>query len=124
MQQRRAAADGFASMRVPVVVSEIRKIAKSPEFRSGLSERAIDGVDRFVSRDEVFPVWEGFLRCFTVFNTLQIDGLPSAMAEPPASVPVWSGDEAAEQLIDSSGGVTGGSARRTQGAAATFDLPL
>ena len=43
------------------------------------------------------------LRCFTVFNTAQVDGLPSGMAEPPPTVPTWSGDEAAEQLIDASG---------------------
>ena len=43
------------------------------------------------------------LRCFTVFNTAQIDGLPPGMAEPLPSVPAWSGDEAAEQLIDASG---------------------
>jgi antirestriction protein ArdC len=47
----------------------------------------------------VFPL----LRCFTVFNTAQIDGLPSGMAEPPPSTPAWPGEEAAERLINAAG---------------------
>ncbi len=43
------------------------------------------------------------LRSFTVFNTAQIDGLPAGMVAQTPSVPAWSGDEAAELLIDASG---------------------
>jgi len=49
--------------------------------------------------ERVIPI----LRTFTVFNTAQIDGLPSGMVEPPPSAPAWSGDEAAELLIEASG---------------------
>ena len=40
------------------------------------------------------------LRCYTVFNTAQIDGLPAALAEPLPSVPKWPSDEVAEALIE------------------------
>ena len=43
------------------------------------------------------------LRAYTLFNVAQIDGLPPAMAEPPPSAPTWTGDEAAELLIEASG---------------------
>ncbi len=43
------------------------------------------------------------LRCYTVFNTAQIDGLPAALAEPLPSVPEWPSDEVAEALIEASG---------------------
>ena len=43
------------------------------------------------------------LRCYTVFNIAQIDGLPAAMAQPVPSVPAWQSDEVAEMLIAASG---------------------
>jgi len=49
--------------------------------------------------DRVIPL----LRCFTVFNTAQIDGLPPAMVETMPSSPAWFGDETAELLIDAAG---------------------
>ena len=42
-------------------------------------------------------------RFYTVFNTAQIDGLPTEYAEPAPSVPLWQGEEAAESLINKSG---------------------
>lgn len=49
-------------MHVPAVVSEIRRIAKSPGFRAGCSKYVLDSLDRLVTRDEMFPVWEGLPR--------------------------------------------------------------
>lgn len=43
------------------------------------------------------------LRCYTVFNTAQIDGLPRTMAQPLPSVPAWQSDDVAEMLIATSG---------------------
>ena len=43
------------------------------------------------------------LRCYTVFNTAQIESLPSALAEPLPSAPDWPSDEVAEELIAASG---------------------
>ena len=44
------------------------------------------------------------LRCFTVFNIAQIDGLPPAHGRSRRQAcRAWSGDEAAELLIDASG---------------------
>jgi antirestriction protein ArdC len=43
------------------------------------------------------------LRCYTVFNTAQIDGLPRTMAQPLPSVPAWQSDDVAELLIATSG---------------------
>lgn len=43
------------------------------------------------------------VRYFTVFNVAQIEGLPAEYAEPPPSVPLWQGEEAAETLINASG---------------------
>ncbi|CAG0980792.1 DNA primase TraC [Burkholderiales bacterium] len=40
------------------------------------------------------------LRSFTVFNTAQIDGLPTGMTESLSRRPAWSGNEAAEELIN------------------------
>ena len=43
------------------------------------------------------------LRCYTVFNLAQIDGLPPALAGAVTRMPDWSGDEVAETLIDACG---------------------
>jgi antirestriction protein ArdC len=55
------------------------------------------------SGDDDNPRVIPLLRSYTVFNTAQIDGLPPAMVEPLPSVPAWTGDEAAELLIEASG---------------------
>lgn len=54
------------------------------------------------SHDDTVPRVIPLLRCYTVFNTAQIDGLPPAMTRPAAAAQGWSGVDAAEAVLDAS----------------------
>lgn len=49
-------------MRVPAVLTEVRGYVCSPEYRALRSKYVLAGLDRLVTREDVFPVWAGMPR--------------------------------------------------------------
>lgn len=76
---------------VPVVFWKLHKVDAKAETEPWI-------VDQCLS-DRVVPL----LRYYTVFNTAQIEGLPATIADSAPSIPTWTSEAVAEDLIQASG---------------------
>ena len=76
---------------LPVVFWKLRKVDARAETEPWLMENGLS--------ERVVPL----LRFYTVFNTAQIEGLPSTIADPAPSIPSWTSEAVAEDLIQASG---------------------
>lgn len=76
---------------VPVVFWKLRKISSKAETEPWPDSNDVE--------DRIIPL----IRYFTVFNVAQIDGLPVELSAPEPSIPAWTSEEAAEQVINNSG---------------------